>query len=141
MANIGKIVEILQREKKTSTVCTAKNMDTSLNNVTARRIIVKNAHTITRRVTRKRKKQQYDKIRIKKRLMSLKRYIMTRYFLEITHSRAKIKQLERKFKNVCCLLNIYLAYGGQPEKMTNLRKNRNVSQDRKQENYNGLFLS
>ena len=47
-------VEILQREKKISTVRTEKRTDISLNNVTARIIMGKNERTATRRVAKTR---------------------------------------------------------------------------------------
>ena len=55
----------------------------------------KNALTVTRRVTRKRSSginKNIMKIKKRKITMSLNRYITTSSFLEMTHSRAKIKQ-------------------------------------------------
>ena len=54
VVNIGRRVDILRKEKKKITVLTAKNMDTSLKNVTERRSMGKNASTVTIRVTKKR---------------------------------------------------------------------------------------
>ena len=89
VVNVGTRVDIVHRKNKTSTVCTAKNMDTSLKNVTEIRSMGMNAHTVTRRVTKKRsdgRNKNTTKKKKSKRLMSLKRYITTSSFLAMTHS-------------------------------------------------------
>ena len=69
-------VYIVRKEQKTSPVCTATGMDTSLNNVTERRSTGKNAHTVTHRVV-KESSSQINKNTTKKKkekmLMSLKK--------------------------------------------------------------------
>ena len=95
VVNMVTRVEIMRREKKRSTICTAKRTDTPLNNVTARRSKGKNAHTFTRRETEKRsagRNKNMAKKNKSKRLMSLKRYITTSSYLTMMQSRAKIKQ-------------------------------------------------
>ena len=47
MVNTTTIVDIVQREKKTSTVCTEKKMDTSLKNVASKRGMGTNERTDT----------------------------------------------------------------------------------------------
>ena len=79
-------------EKKTSTVLTAKNMDTPLKNVTGSLSMDKNSHNVTKTVTKKSssgRSKNMVKIKKRKRLMSLKRYITTRFFLAMMHLRAK----------------------------------------------------
>ena len=78
---------VLRREKKTITVCTAKKMYTSLNNVIARRSMVNNARTFTRSIKKKRsdgRNKEMTKKRERKSIMSLKRYIITSSSLEMT---------------------------------------------------------
>ena len=81
VVNMGTRVDILWRDKKKSTVRTAKNMDTSLKNDTARISMVKNVHTVTKTVTKKGssgRNKKTTKINKGKSLMSLKIYIMPR---------------------------------------------------------------
>ena len=54
MAQMATRVEVVWRGKKTSTVCSARNMDAQLRNVSTRRGTNNNASTATRRVTKKR---------------------------------------------------------------------------------------
>ena len=106
VVNMGTRVEIIRKEKKTSFVCTARKMDTLLQNVTSRRGMGRNALFVTRRVTKKRssgRNKKMTKINKKKRLISLKRCIMMSYFLEITHLRAKIKISTRKLSKFSLL--------------------------------------
>ena len=84
MVNTTTIVDIVQREKKTSkkiiTVLAEKIMDTPLNNVTTRKSMGKNARTATQRVMKKsfsRINKDMTKRGKRKRLMSLKRYILS----------------------------------------------------------------
>ena len=81
---MGTRVEILRRENKTSkkisTVRTEKMTDTPLKNVTARISMGKNARTATQRVMKKSSsiinKDMTKRVK-RKRLMSLKRYILS----------------------------------------------------------------
>ena len=64
-----------------------------------------NAHSFTRRVTKKRSYGRYKNMNKKKKskiIMSLKIYIMTSYFLVMTQSGAEIKQSPSKL--IKCLL-------------------------------------
>ena len=84
----------------------AKNINTLLNHVTSRISMGNNARTVTIRVTNKRSSVKNKKMTEKKkikRLMSLKRYITTKYILEKTHLRAKIIEPTRKLSK-CSLL-------------------------------------
>ena len=84
VVNICTRVDIVQRKNKTSTVHTAKTMDSLLNNVTARKVMGKNAHTIIRRGMMKRSSGRKNKMKKKKKskkIMLLKRYIIASSFL------------------------------------------------------------
>ena len=92
VVHMGTRVDILQIEKKSSkkisTVRTEKRTETPLKNFTARESMVKNAHTVTRRVTNKRsygRKKYTTKKRKRKRSMLLNRYITTSSSLVMTH--------------------------------------------------------
>ena len=105
VVNTETIVDNLWRLNRTSTVCTAKRMDDQLNNVTARRSMVKNAHTVTIRVTNKRstgRNKSMTKKNKSKRLMSLKRYIMTCSSLEMMHVHDKLNNQQVNLANVRC---------------------------------------
>ena len=105
VVNTETIVDNLWRLNRTSTVCTAKRMDDQLNNVTARRSMVKNAHTVTIRVTNKRstgRNKSMTKKKKSKRLMSLKRYIMTSSSLEMMHVHDKLNNQQVNLANVRC---------------------------------------
>ena len=74
-------------------------MDGQLKNVTARRSMGKNAHTVTIRVMNKRsagRNKNMTKKNKSERLMSLNIYILTISYLAMMHLRAKIKQSTSK---------------------------------------------
>ena len=101
VVNMGIGVYIEWRENKTSTVCTAKNMNTSLYNVTQIISLGKNVCTVTRRATNEKSSAIHNNMINKekgKRLMSLEIYITTSSFLAMTHSRAKIKLTTRELR-------------------------------------------
>ena len=92
-------------KKKTITVSNAKKMNMSLRNVAAIRSMGNNVSTVTRSFTKKRSDRRNKNMMNKnkmKSLMSLKRFIVTRSFLEMTHSRAKINNQQGRLANVCC---------------------------------------
>ena len=70
-----------------------KKMDTLLKNVTARRIMGKNILTVIIRATKKRsfgRNKNMTQIKKRKRIMYLKRYIMTSSFLVMMHLLEKL---------------------------------------------------
>ena len=98
--------DIIQRENKTSTVCTAKSMDAPLKNITARRSTGKNARNVTIGVAKKRssgRNKKMTKIGKRKRLMSLKIYIMKSSSLEDDTLACENKKSTRKLSK-CSLL-------------------------------------
>ena len=106
MVNMGTKLGFLWRENRTSTVCTAKRMYTPLKNFTTRRSMVKDARTVTRRVTKKISARRNKNMTRKEKgeiLISLKIYIMTSSYLIMMHLREKIKQSTRKLRKYLLL--------------------------------------
>ena len=84
VVNIGARLEVVQKEEKKSTVHTAKNVDILLKNVTSRRIMGKNARSVTRKFTMKRSDGRHKHLTKKKKsksIISIKIYIMSRFVL------------------------------------------------------------
>ena len=93
-------------KKRKNLVCTVKRMDMSLENVTARIGIGKIERTAIIKATNKRsagRNKKTTKINKRKRIMSLKRYIMMGYFLTMTHLCERMKQQTRKLRNFVLL--------------------------------------
>ena len=68
----------------------------------------KNACNVKKRVTKKRSagiNKKMTRIKKGKRLMSLKRYVMTSYFLAMTRLRAKMKKQSTRKLSKCLFLN------------------------------------
>ena len=72
--------------------------------------------------------------------MSLKRSIMTRFYLTVTHLHAKIKRINKEIQHIFIADSVSTSHLVNSLKVLQTYKNKKNSQDRKQENYDGLAL-
>ena len=117
--NMGTRVDIVWKEKRTITVRTGKRMDTPLKNVKERISLANSACSVIRRVTKKRSAGRNKNIRNKnksRRLMTLKRYIMTSFSLGTMHLRAKINKINKE------IMKMFVSDSGSTSHMVNSLK-------------------